>query len=111
MLANDDNGNELNAEFSVVSDGERLSLVMESAGGKGAGPWPRNHQYIPALELLLRRLQDRRAVVVSGVVASSQTAHLPEAERSIVPVPIDLADESDLEEVRRRITRAQGRSA
>ncbi|MFB9927036.1 hypothetical protein ACFORO_18950 [Amycolatopsis halotolerans] len=109
MFASDDKGNELNAGFSVVSDGGRLSLVMESAGGQGAGPKPRNYQYNAALELLLKRLRDRKAVVVSGVVASRPTAHLSEDERSIVPAPIVLADERDIEQVRRQITRAQGK--
>lgn len=109
MFARDDNGDELNAEFSVVADGERLSLVMESAGGRGAGPQPRNNQYNSALELLLARLRDRQAVVVSGVVASTRAARLPEEERSIVPVPINLADERDIEQVRKQITRASGR--
>ncbi len=109
MFARKDDGNELNAEFSVVSDGERLSLVMESAGGRSAGPQPRNNQYNEALTLLLRRLRDRQAVVVSGVVASSQANRLPEEERSIVPVPIHLAEERDIGQVRRQITRASGR--
>ncbi|MGW7537320.1 hypothetical protein [Amycolatopsis sp. NPDC054798] len=108
MFAREDDGVELNAEFSVVSDGERLSLVLESAGG-GPGPQPRNHQYNRALTLLLRRLRDRQAVVVSGVVASSRAARLPETERSIVPAPIDLAGERDIEQVRRQITRASGK--
>ncbi|WP_116201735.1 hypothetical protein [Amycolatopsis circi] len=109
MLASNDEGVELNAEFSVVADGGRLSLVMESAGGRGAGPNPRNYQYNSALTLLLERLRDRQAVVVSGVVASTQTARLPEEERSIVPAPIVLADERNIEQVRRQITRAQGK--
>ena len=109
MFAREDNGDELNAEFSVVSDGERLSLVLESAGGRGAGPLPRNSQYNRALTLLLRRLRDRQAVVVSGAVVSSRTAHLSEDERSIVPVPIRLADERDIDQVRRQITRASGK--
>ncbi|WP_409465041.1 hypothetical protein [Amycolatopsis sp. GA6-003] len=109
MFALDDSGVELNAEYSVAGDGGRLSLVMESAGGRGAGEQPRNHQYNSALELLLGRLRDRQAVVVSGVVASKQAARLPEAERSIVPSPIHLAEERDLEAVRRQITRASGK--
>ncbi|MGV9294819.1 hypothetical protein [Amycolatopsis sp. NPDC003676] len=109
MFARDDKGVELNAGFSVASDSGRLSLVMESAGGQSAGPKPRNYQYNAALELLLERLRDRQAVVVSGVVASRPTAHLSEEERSIVPAPIVLADEPDIEQVRRQITRAQGK--
>ncbi|MFD2467387.1 hypothetical protein [Amycolatopsis silviterrae] len=109
MFALDDAGRELNAEFSVGESGGRLSLVLESAGGQGKGPWPRNHEYVPALKLLLGRLRERKAVLVSGVVASSKTVDLPEEKRSIVPAPIDLAAESDLEQLRRQLTRAQGK--
>ncbi|GAA1024815.1 MULTISPECIES: hypothetical protein [Amycolatopsis] len=109
MFASDDEGNELNAGFSVAADDGRLSLVMESAGGRGAGPRPRNDQYNDALELLLNRLRDRQAVVVSGVVASRQTVRLPEEERSIVPAPVVLADERDIKQVRLQITRAAGK--
>jgi hypothetical protein len=109
MFARDDDGVELNAEFSVLADGEHLSLVLESAGGRGAGPRPRNDQYVPTLTLLLDRLRDRQAVLVSGVVASARTAHLSEEARSIVPVPIEMAAEHDMDQVRLQITRAQGR--
>lgn len=109
VYARDDEGTELNAEFSVVAGGEHLNLVLESAGGRTAGSRPRNDQYVPALTLLLGRLRDRRAVLVSGLVASARTAHLSEEARSIVPSPIQLAAEHDINEVRLQITRAQGR--
>ncbi|QFU89514.1 hypothetical protein YIM_21680 [Amycolatopsis sp. YIM 10] len=93
----------------MLASGEHLSLVLESAGGRGAGSRPRNDQYVPALTLLLDRLRDRQAVLVSGVVASARTAHLPEEARSIVPVLVELAAQRDINEVRLQITRAQGR--
>jgi hypothetical protein len=61
-----DDGVELNAEFSVEADRLYLSVVLESAGGKTiSSARPRNDQYVPALTLLLQRLGDRRAVLVS----------------------------------------------
>ncbi|MGI5502739.1 hypothetical protein [Lentzea sp. CA-135723] len=110
MRATDDAGVELNAEFEVVPDGDHLALVLQSAGGKVKGsPHPRNHQYNVALELLLRRLREIGAVIVSGVVDSAPAKRLPAEERSIVDSPIVLAETHDLEALRRRLGRAQGR--
>ncbi|MFD4670726.1 HNH endonuclease [Lentzea sp. NPDC058450] len=110
MRATDDAGDELNAEFEVEPDGDHLALVMRSAGGKVAGsPHGRNHQYNEALELLLRRLRELGAVIVSGVVDSATARKLPEEQRSIVDSPIVLAETPDVEALRRRLGRAQGR--
>jgi hypothetical protein len=100
----------LNAEFAVVRDGRHLSLVLESAGGKTADAGrSRNDEYVPALRLLLGRLRDRNGVLLSAVVASSRLAGLPETERALLTAPVDLAEVTDLDELRLRITRAQGR--
>ncbi|MEU7474522.1 hypothetical protein AB0A63_00975 [Lentzea sp. NPDC042327] len=64
MRATDDSGAVLNAEFEVEADGDHLALVVKSAGGRVTGsPHGRNHQYNPALELLLHRLRERGAVL------------------------------------------------
>ncbi|SEQ04209.1 hypothetical protein [Lentzea albida] len=110
MRATDDAGAVLNAEFEVEPDGDHLALVMKSAGGKVIGsPHGRNHQYNLALELLLRRLRERGAVLVSGVVDSAPARHLPEAERTIVEAPVVLAATPDVEALRRSLGRAQGK--
>ncbi|ANZ40419.1 hypothetical protein BBK82_34785 [Lentzea guizhouensis] len=110
MRATDDAGAVLNAEFEIEADGDHLALVMRSAGGKVAGsPHGRNHQYNLALELLLRRLRERGAVLQSGVVDSTAVRDLPESQRSIVDSPVVLAAEPDLEALRRKLGRAQGR--
>jgi hypothetical protein len=109
VRAQGDDGAELNAEFSVVADGLHLSLVLDSAGGRTAGERPRNHEYVSALSLLLSRLRDRQAMVLSAMVVSKRTAALPEHARSLLPDPVDLADVSDIEQLRLRITRAQGK--
>lgn len=110
MRVRDDDGVELNAAFTVEADEPYLSLVLESAGGRTAGSErPRNDQYVPALTLLLRRLGDRHAVLVSALVASARLFAVPESERTLLPGPLDLADVTDFEQLRLDITTAQGR--
>ena len=105
----DDLGNPLNADFSVEAEGGGLSLVLESAGGKKRGGGVRNAHYKDALELLLRRLGDRRAVVRTALVDSLNTQGLPEEDRLLVDGPLRLAPGLDFGELRRRLTSAQGR--
>ena len=101
---------ELNAAFTVEADGPYLSLVLESAGGRTAGSErPRNDQYVPTLTLLLQRLGDRRAVLMSALVASARVSAVPESQRTLLYGPLDLADVTDFEQLRLDITRAQGR--
>jgi hypothetical protein len=110
MRARDDDGVELNAEFAVEADRRGLNLVLESAGGRsGDRTRPRNHQYVPALRLLLQRLADRRAVLLSALVASARLAALPETDRILVQGPVELAKVPDMERFRLDITSAQGR--
>jgi hypothetical protein len=110
VRARDDDGVELNAEFTVQADGPYLSLVLDSAGGRAAGSGrPRNDQYVPVLTLLLRRLGDRRAVLVSALVASARVAAVPESDRTLLRGPRDLASVTDFEQLRLDITTAQGR--
>ena len=101
---------ELNAEFTLQADEPYLSLVLESAGGRTVGSdRPRNDQYAPALTLLLRRLGERRAVLVSALVASARVSAVPESQRTLLQGPLDLASVTDFEQLRLDITRVQGR--
>jgi hypothetical protein len=110
VRARSDDGVELNAEFGIEPDDGKLSLVLESAGGKVAGSrHSRNHDYVPVLRLLLSRLQSRRATLVSAVVASSRVSGLTEDQRMLVRGPLELAQMGDVETLRREITTAQGR--
>lgn len=105
-----DDGRELNAEFTVEPDGVFLSLVLESAGGTSGSDRSRNPDYVPALRVLLGRLGERHAVLKAALVASKPAvAALAEADRMLVAVPRNLADESDIERLRLEITTAQGR--
>ncbi|TQM83746.1 hypothetical protein FHX81_6173 [Saccharothrix saharensis] len=105
----DDWGRPLNADFSIEAEGGGLSLVLESAGGKKRGGGVRNADYNDALELLLRRLGDRRAVVRTALVDSRATQRLAEADRLLVHEPLRLTSSLDFGRLRMRLTSAQGR--
>lgn len=110
MRLRDAHGVELNADFGVEVDEGYLSLVLESAGGRTAGAdRPRNDQYVPALRLLLERLRDRQAVLLSALVASAWVSGLSEDERTLVKGPLKLSGVADVEQLRLEITSAQGR--
>ncbi|RSN24247.1 hypothetical protein DMC63_06815 [Streptomyces sp. WAC 05977] len=101
---------ELNADFGVEVDEGYLSLVLESAGGRTAGAdRPRNDQYVPALRLLLERLRDRQAVLLSALVASARVSGLSEDKRTLVKGPLKLSGVANVEQLRLEITSAQGR--
>ncbi|WNV88760.1 hypothetical protein [Umezawaea sp. Da 62-37] len=110
MQATDDAGAVLDAEFEIEPDGDTLSLVLRSRGGRSSSsPKGRNPHYNPALELLLGRLRDLRAVLVGGFVDSTRTKNLSEAQRAIIESPVVLADVPDIEQFRRVLGRAQAR--
>ena len=107
-----EDGRRLDAEYSVVAeDSELLSLVMESSSGtrSSTNRVPRNVDYRQALEVLLRRLKARDAVLVSGVVDSRVTATLPADERRLFPEPITLAEADDIPALRRQLCTAQSK--
>ncbi|MFC6085281.1 protein NO VEIN domain-containing protein [Sphaerisporangium aureirubrum] len=111
MRTMDDEGQVLDAEYSVEAEpaGQLLSLVMESSSGSrtSTGRAPRNVDYRRALEVLLRRLKARRAVLLDGVVDSRITSSLPEEKRRLFAQPIILKDADDIAALRRRLCTAQ----
>lgn len=110
MRLRSDEGVELDAEYSVAPEGDYLGVVLESAGGRTLlGQPSRNHDYVPALLLLLERLRSRQAVLHLALVVSARVAALPEDERTLVRGPIALGGVTDLDRLRRDLTRAQGR--
>lgn len=105
-----DNGDVLNARFWVESTGTSFDLVLDSGGGRVRGDnRGRNSDYAKALALLLTRLRDMDATVTSAVVDSARVANLPESERSLIDGPCQLSTVTDINSLRLRLTRAQGR--
>ena len=84
----DDDGSELDADFSCEPTDGGIDLIMESRGPD------RNTQYGPALEILLRRLAEQRAVLTRAIVDSRETRHLAEEGRTLAlddrPYPVEL---------------------
>ncbi|RAS71019.1 5-methylcytosine-specific restriction protein B [Lentzea atacamensis] len=108
MRATTDAGDVLDAEFEIEAEGDRLSLIMRSMGGKSSSrPNGTNPDYNAALELLLSRLRDLGAVLENGIVDSLRVQHLPEDQRTIIDEPVRLADVQDIDALRRRLGRQQ----
>jgi len=106
-------GNLLDATYSVVPDGTRVALIMESRSGRAAGSPGRNTDYNPALATLLERLGRLDGTLVDALVDSrtTQTLGTPEAERRIVAGPIHLARVPDVEALRVQMGTAQAKVA
>ncbi|PKV76458.1 HNH endonuclease [Nocardia fluminea] len=100
-------GLELDAEYSVEPDDGHLALILASSSGRWRGQRRRNADYGPALELLISRLQQFEAVVVSAVVDSRNTSTLPESERSLIDGPIDLIAVADVRALCGKLRNAQ----
>ncbi|MFD6640167.1 hypothetical protein ACFWDN_30610 [Micromonospora chalcea] len=107
MRMTDDHGQVLDAEFSVEPDGNHVAVILESMSGRATGRAARNTDYRAALELILQRLQDRRAVIETAIVDSQRTQLLPESSRRLINEPVHLADVPDPRGLRRKLTNAQ----
>lgn len=108
-----ENGEPLVATFEVGSGEGGPELILHSAGGSsGVGLVPRNRDYALGLEILLRRLRALNAEIVDAFVDSQRVQSLPLSSRRLAPhgrtYPIRLAEEPDLDQLRRAMTRAQG---
>lgn len=113
MRVIDGAGKQLDANYSVVPDGIRLALIMDSGGGGGTrdGRPGRNSDYNDALELLLQRLGRLEARVLDALVDSSYTRRLgiPEADRSLIRAPVQLKEVQSVHELRLQMGRVQQR--
>lgn len=109
----DATGSVLDATYSVVPDGTRVALIMESRSGRTAGRPGRNADYNLALAILLERLGRFDAMLVDALVDSRITQMLgtPDAERRIVTGPIRLAQVADVEALRVQMGTAQAKVA
>jgi hypothetical protein len=95
VRAFDDDGKEIDAEYSVEQDGDHLALLLNSRGGASGDRKPRNTEYATALETLLYRLWMREACLVDGLLDTRTTRRsgTPEADRRFVESPILLNSE------------------
>ncbi len=84
---------------------------MDSRSGPSGSRSPRNPDYNQALTVLLARLGQLNAVLMDALVDSRHTQELglPESDRRVVEAPIRLAQELDLDALRRQMGRAQAR--
>jgi uncharacterized protein DUF3883 len=106
-----DGGPALDATFRFTREvgGERrITLVLESRGGRRGSSDSRNLDYLPALELLLTRLRDLDATLLLAAVETRRTQDLPLHARSITAgglvLPLRLRDVDDIHALRIAVT-------
>jgi hypothetical protein len=109
----DDDGNLLQATFHVEWSDGSPTVLFES---RNAGRYPRNSEYNPGLELVLKRLGIGGATLVRVDVESSQAMLLAnESERQLTideaPYPIDLGRWPDFRQLRVGLGRGAARVA
>lgn len=107
-----DNGQLLDATFSIESTGSAFDLIMESWGGPNSGGrLPRNPDYNAALELLLSRLGKVNAAIQSCVLDSRPAQVMAFSDRLLKlsehPYPIVLSGTRDFHVLRLEIRGAQ----
>ncbi|MCE6949601.1 HNH endonuclease [Cereibacter sphaeroides] len=106
----DENGDEIDAKYSIEIVRDGFDLIIESQGGSTGGRPPRNTGYARALVLHLRRMAELGMILDDLQVASTEAMKRPEKERKIRPdgytLPLELAAASDFEKFRLAIGRA-----
>src|SRR2546430_2134056 len=99
-----DEGIVLDANFSLQDS--PLGVVYESGGG-ARGVNARNTQYIPGLNLILRRLRDAGATITDVRVESQKTQALAIDERRVrlgrYTLPVDMSAVDDIDDLRKDI--------
>jgi hypothetical protein len=104
-------GQILDAKCAIEQDGNRFSLVLDSAGGATGGRPARNRDYRIALATLLTRLRALDAVLLDALVDSrfTQRHDIPDADRRLITSSIRLMAEPDMEGLRLRLTAPQAK--
>ena len=107
-----DGGTALDASVKVFAAGPLFGLVLESRSGSKTGPRSRNPDYLPALDLILERLRNASAQIVSIEVVSRIAMSMPEPNR-ILPMkfPIVLSPLTNTSALRINITEMQRQTA
>jgi hypothetical protein len=104
MKVVDDRGRKLDAEVSLQAAGDALEIVIESRGGG------RNNDYIPAFELLLKRLAENNAELLSVELATRQVQKPLIVPRRRLPIQLKASeDTSALATLLRNAAAAAGR--
>lgn len=108
----DNDGSQMDAHFSIESEGGQVSLVFESRGGTRGTPSARNVDYHSALAVLLARMGSLGLVLTNAVVDSRTTTHLTANERRLKlrdhgPYPVQLAHVAAPERLRVDLSQAQ----
>lgn len=111
----DEDGNELDATYSIETLDGQKSIVFESRGGKKGAPDERNSQYRNGLLAVLRKLASEGAVLTDALVDSSETRKkgLGADERRIAieswsyPVALGKVDGERLSALRDELCRGQ----
>lgn len=108
MKVHADDGSQLNASFSARASHHEIWLFVESRSGGRAKP--RNSDYSKGLELLLARLGERSASLLSVEVYSRRTQSWDIARRRInatgFPYPINLRLLGDVEGFRLQLAKS-----
>lgn len=73
------------SRFDCIETVESVPGARRQVTAAAGSAQPRNDQYAQVLTVLLRRLGDRRAVLVSALVASARMSAVPENERTMLP--------------------------
>jgi 5-methylcytosine-specific restriction endonuclease McrA len=112
-----ENGDEMDAKYSIETVRNGFDLIIESQGGSTGGHPPRNTDYSRALVLYLRRMAELGMVLDDLQVASSEAMKHPENLRQIRPdgytLPLELGAVPDFDKLRLaigRVTAAHGRT-
>ena len=107
----DDQGQELDALYSIELVPGGFDLIVESRGGANQGrPSGRNKDYAPAMELYLSKMRQLDMVLRELHVVSSIAMKLPEADRKLkldqFSMPLSLKEVPNIAALRHSIGRA-----
>lgn len=110
MKVHDDDGAELNAAFSVLSENGDVLLFLESMGPSSKAKPTRNAEYAPGFELLAIRLGKVGAILKTVEVDSRETQALTPEQRKIwapdFPFPLELSLLKDVKDFRLQVGRS-----
>jgi len=108
MIIYDDSGRRLDAHFSVHAQQRGTAVIFESRGGVKGSSRSRNHDYNPALELVLERLGRLDLRLIDAYVDSAVVQAMPLSQRRLIgdrlPLRLRGLNHRDL---RLELTRAQ----